>query len=69
MSNLLPPIKLPIFKALFICIFEEVNENHHQKTNNIEMDTVGEKMGYIFWYFVLACSVCSLISSLYQYMN
>ena len=33
------------------------------------MNTVEEKMGYIFWYFVLACSVGSLITSLYHYIN
>jgi hypothetical protein len=33
------------------------------------MNTVETKLGYLFWYFVIALSVYSLINSLYLYIN
>jgi uncharacterized membrane protein (DUF106 family) len=33
------------------------------------MNTVEVKLGYLFWYFVIAISVVSLISSLYNYIS
>ncbi|PRX56402.1 hypothetical protein CLV81_0399 [Flagellimonas meridianipacifica] len=33
------------------------------------MNTVEEKIGYAFWYLMVACSVFALINSLYHYMN
>jgi hypothetical protein len=32
------------------------------------MNTIEAKLGYLFWYFVLALSLYSLLSSLYYYM-
>ena len=33
------------------------------------MNTVETKLGYLFWYVVIALSVYSLINSLYLYIN
>ncbi len=33
------------------------------------MNTVEEKIGYAFWYLVVACSIYALISSLHQYLS
>jgi hypothetical protein len=32
------------------------------------MNTIEAKLGYLFWYFAIALSVYSLISSLYNYI-